>query len=133
FLTLSYLQLKRGNDLRAGGLASFLFLTKPHFAPALVVLLALQRRWRALGGLLGGGAAALVLSLALMGPSGLWSYLQRVALATQVNAVGQPFLDHLSMVSWRGLLANLAPGLPSVAGLALTATLSVLTILVAVR
>jgi hypothetical protein len=127
-LTWCYLALKAGRDLEAGIAATSLLLLKPQYAPLLVLVLALSRRWRALAGVALGGLAVLVVSAALVGPAGLLAYRQVLLQAGTYASVALPDADPRTMIGWRGLLNQVAPNLPSGLGVGITAVLALATL-----
>src|SRR5437764_239894 len=83
------------------------------------------RCWCALAGAVGGGLAFTLLSFAVAGGAGVMAYAGRLLRSSTVGAETDGFLSQSAMVSWRTLLAALAPPLAPVLGLALTAALSI--------
>jgi hypothetical protein len=72
-MTAGLLLAGRGRDFAAGAAWSLL-LMKFHLCLGVPVLLAVQRRWRRLGGLVAGGAVVAVASLGLVGQEGARQY-----------------------------------------------------------
>jgi hypothetical protein len=77
-LTLAVIGILDRRDCLAGlGLAAMLI--KPQLLPLLLLLLAWQRRWRALAWFVAGGAATLVVSWVLVGTAGLLGEVRLLA------------------------------------------------------
>ncbi len=127
-LALSYLALKDGQDLKAGLIASSLLLLKPQYAPPLILALAMHRRWRAIGGIAVGGLALAALSLAVIGPAGVSDYLRFMRSVGSYGPDAVADTTPYTMVSWRGLLNALAPGLSAPTGFVITALLSLVAV-----
>jgi hypothetical protein len=126
-LAQMYRSLQREQDFRAGLWLGVLLL-KPQYAFGLVLVLLLKRRWRALIGTALAGAALALASLALVGIQGLLAY--RAMLSSVAGFRSAPAgIAPTIMISWRGFLLNLLPGLTDRTGLLLTLVFSVLTIL----
>lgn len=75
FWVLAYHNLKKARDVRAGFWLSLLFQKFQILIPTLLILL-LKKRWSVLSGLFGGCLVLLIISLAVVGVSGLESYLR---------------------------------------------------------
>jgi hypothetical protein len=121
-----YRSLRVEQELRAG-LWLGLLLLKPQYAIGLGLVLLLKRRWSALAGAALAGAILAVLSLALIGVSGLLTYrslLDEIAGFRSAPAGIAPNI----MISWRGFLLNVLPGLSDTQGVWLTLALSALTL-----
>lgn len=100
-LLLSWRALRSGRDLQ-GGLWLTLLLVKPQLALVPALALVWKRRLRALGGLALGGAAALLISLLMVGWDGLQGYLRLVLAA---SSWGDAYTIHpRAMHTWRGFL-----------------------------
>jgi hypothetical protein len=87
---LAYVELRRQQDAPAG-IALGLALYKPQLVLTLALLLAVGRRWRALGGLAVAGAACVAASWAIVGPAGFGDYL----------AVSQTMPGWVYLPGWR--------------------------------
>jgi hypothetical protein len=121
-----YRSLQAEQELRAGLWLGVLLL-KPQYAIGLLLVWLLKRRWQALAGAALAGAILAMLSLALIGISGLQTYrtlLDNIAGFRSAPAGIAPNI----MISWRGFLLNVLPGLSDVQGVWLTLALSALTL-----
>jgi hypothetical protein len=107
-----YVSLKRGNDGWAGA-ALLLVSLKPQILPAVLLLLVLQRHWKALAIFVGLLAALSVAVIPLMGLTWPVDYLNLLVGVAGWAGIGA--IDPAIMHNWRGLLTNLfgdsAPGL----------------------
>jgi hypothetical protein len=122
-----YRSLQAEQDWCAGLWLGVLLL-KPQYAIGLVLVLLLKRRWRALAGAALAGAILAVLSLALIGVPGLLTYrslLDEIAGFRSAPAGIAPNI----MISWRGFLLNVLPGLTDLQGVMCTLVISALTLL----
>ncbi len=72
-ITLGYLALRKGEDFW-GGVALALGSVKPQLIVPLVLVLLMKRRWKTMGGFLGGVAALLLPTWPLLGPLGMVDY-----------------------------------------------------------
>ncbi len=91
----------RGRDW-LGGLCLSLLLLKPQLLPLPVLFLLMQRRWTAVGGVAAGGAATVLVSLAVAGVDGLIAWTR---LGELLVGVGDEFGIHpRRMVTLRGAL-----------------------------
>jgi hypothetical protein len=96
--------LRRGRDGWAGA-AFALALIKPQALPALLLVLLLMRRWRALGAFAAVGGGAIALTLPFLGWDWPLRYLQ---LALSVGGYPpDPVLNPAGMQNWRGLIIHL--------------------------
>jgi Glycosyltransferase family 87 len=100
-LIASYTLAEKGRDLAAGFVLGLL-LVKFHLTPLWPVALILQRRWKMLAGFAADGIAAVAISLAMIGVTGVRSY---------AALLQNPDLKWLSpspefMISFQGLTAN---------------------------
>jgi hypothetical protein len=129
FWALSYWNLVRSKEATAGVWLSLLLQKFQVLLPTLLVLLML-RRWRVLTGFLAGSFALLVVSLALVGPSGLESYARLIVevsgwierkgiYPSQMHNLRAQF--YVWFYSQNPSLANLLTGLSSVVLLAVLA------------
>ena len=119
--------LESGRDGRAG-LWGGLLLFKPQYVVLLTLVLALKRRWRALGGFAVSGAGLLLASVLAAGIDGIRAYLYLLvgAGAIDSNVLG---INPAAMMTWRGVVVHLAPDTPDVVAGAVVALLTVLTAL----
>lgn len=103
-LSAAFLSLRRGRDGLAGvGLG--LALVKPQLVVMPLVVLAYQRRWRALLAFGATGLLLIFLSIAVTGLSGLVDYvhlLWQVGRETTTDSLVHP----LYMLNWRGMIAR---------------------------
>jgi hypothetical protein len=123
----SYRALVERRDLAAGLWLGVLFL-KPQYAVFLALVLVGKQRWRAAGGLALAGGAVAGLSLAAIGGD-VTAYVHAlggaVAFRPAPDAAAHAPGD---MISWRGLLYTLLPGLTPAQGTILTLALSAGTV-----
>lgn len=124
---LACLDFEDGRELRAGFWVGLLAL-KPQYAPCLVLVILLKRRWAALAGVSLGGGTVLVASLITGGLSGVVAYGRELATSYPSYA-GSLGVDPRGQLSWRSVVAMTLPGLGSGWSLALVIVLSLLTIL----
>jgi hypothetical protein len=107
-----YVSLKRGQDGWAGA-ALLLVALKPQILPAVLLLLVLQRHWRALGIFVGILAALSIVLMPLLGIGWPFDYAGLLVGVAGWGSTGA--IDPAIMHNWRGLLTNLfgdgAPGL----------------------
>ncbi|PYV89875.1 MAG: hypothetical protein DMG05_12230 [Acidobacteria bacterium] len=88
FLVLTFINLKKLRDARAGLCLSLVLQKFQILIPILFLLLA-KKRWKVLGGFLAGGGVTLLISLNMVGINGLKRYLLLVIeMATWVNHYG---------------------------------------------
>ena len=88
FLAFAYRSLKQEQEVRAGLWLSLL-LTKFPLVPPFLLLVLIKRRWRIVFGFLLGALALLLLSIAILGVSGVKRYpLFVIEMATWVNNLG---------------------------------------------
>ena len=119
-LAASYSLAERNRPLPAGAVLE-LMAAKFHFTPLWAVALAVERRWKMLAAFAAAGAAAVLVSVAMVGTRGVRSY---------IAILENPDLEWLSpspefMIGFPGMAANL--GMRSVAGrLAIVAAVLVL-------
>jgi len=101
---LTWRELDRGREGRAG-LWLALLAIKPQLLPVPVLVLLVQRRWRALGGLAAGLAVLGGISVAVVGWSGLGLWLRVLPEAARW---GDNYGIHPQLMNtWRGLLHRL--------------------------
>jgi hypothetical protein len=122
----AYRALETGQDLRAGLWLGGL-LVKPQYTVFLALVLVWKRRWHTVGGLAAVGAAVILASLLLLGPSGTRAYLALLTAAGGYHTAISEIASQI-MISWHGLLAALAPALAETPTLVLTAALSALSV-----
>jgi hypothetical protein len=92
FLALA-IYLDRKNPF-LGGCALAMLLYKPPLLILLIPMLVVTRRWRTLGGFCLGTLTLGLISLAVIGPSGVHSYLEMLKTFSQIKSAGQPtFLE----------------------------------------
>jgi hypothetical protein len=75
FFILTFLALKRGNDIRAGFWLSAA-LIRFQLLPAFLLFLLINRKWKVLSGFLAGGSFLLSISAYVVGWEGMVKYLQ---------------------------------------------------------
>jgi hypothetical protein len=126
-ILLAVLDFQDGHELR-GGIWVGLLALKPQYAPCLVLVILMKRRWAALAGIGLGGSAILVGSLITGGMAGVVAYGRELVTAYPSYA-GTPGVDPRGQLSWRSMVAMLLPGLGNGWSLALVATLSILTVI----
>ena len=73
FLTLSFHDLKRSKEIRAGIWLS-LVLQRFQYLPLILLVLLVKQRWKVLAGFSVGALLLLLISMGIVGPSGLRSY-----------------------------------------------------------
>jgi hypothetical protein len=126
-ILMAVLDYQAGREMRGGFWCGLLAL-KPQYAPCLVLVLLLKRRWTALGGVGLGGATVLAASLLSGGVAGVVAYGRELVTAYP-SFSGSAGVDPRGQVSWRSMVAMLLPGLGAGWSLVLVAVLSILTIL----
>jgi hypothetical protein len=101
-MAIAYALWRRRSAL-PGGLALGLLggIAKPHLLLGACAFLAGRRDWRALGGVVAGGALGLLAGLAAVGPDGLLTYIRTVATPANSPATQMLSLTGL-MASWLG-------------------------------
>lgn len=98
---LAWRSFKQGREV-AGGLWLALLLIKPQFVFVPLLALLFKRRWRALGGMLGGIGALSLVSLLIVGPKGISSYVHLLAAASKWGDANG--VHPQAMHSWRSFL-----------------------------
>ncbi len=126
-LAQALLAFRAGRELHAG-LWTGLLLLKPQYAVFLLAVLVWRRRWAALAGAAAVGGAIVLVSLLMLGPGGIGPY----AAALRDAAAFRPPLVAAAhapgdMISWRGLIFNVCPGVSVRQGEALSLALSLAT------
>lgn len=124
----AYVALEDGQDVRAGLWLGALLL-KPQDAIVLALVLVCKRRWRPIAGLVIVGAAVMLSSLALFGLAGAKAYAG-ILISAGAFRTATPGIGPEIMISWRGLLTELLPGMGQTQGLVLTLVLSILSVVV---
>jgi hypothetical protein len=119
-------EFERGREFRAGIWCGLLVL-KPQYAFCLVLVFLLKRRTAATTGFAVGACAIFAASIAVGGIAGMVAYA-RMLLTSYPSFTGDTGIDPNGMISWRGVVASLFPGLGTVPSLILVATLSLLTL-----
>lgn len=123
----AYLALERGQETRAG-LWIGVLLFKPQFAAVLILVFLLKRRWDAIKGVAIAGTAIGASSFLVMGVGGVRAILELLRNSYSGFSSVQATVKPEHMVSWRGFLLNVLPGVHPSVGLILTGVLSVGTI-----
>ncbi len=122
-----YVNLERGEDLKAG-LWGGLLLLKPQYAIVLGLVFLLKQRWSVLGGLTIAGALIAFSTLAVLGPTDTLAFIHSITGYAD-GFRDMPFqMSPQKMISWRGVLVALFPNLTELAGLIATLFLSALTL-----
>jgi hypothetical protein len=107
-----YVSLKRGQDGWAGG-ALVLVALKPQILPAVLLLLILERHWRAIGVFVSVLAGMVVAAMPLLGIGWPFDYIKLLLGVAGWGNTGA--IDPAIMHNWRGFFTNLlggvAPGL----------------------
>ncbi|HEX2924338.1 MAG TPA: glycosyltransferase family 87 protein [Chloroflexota bacterium] len=127
-LCLGMLALRMDRPFLGGVLLGLLWL-KPQYAVAFPLLFLMKGRWRELSGMGLSGLGMATLSLVVVGPSGVVSY---VDLMRRIGAFTPPQGSAVSpemMVNWRAALQVLWPGIPDDIGSTLVLLLGVVTLL----
>jgi len=104
FWVLAYRSLKRSREVWAGFWLSLLLQKFQILLPIVLVLLG-KKRWRAMGGFLGGSLVLLLISWALVGASGLESYIR--LLKEMSGWVGHKGIYPSQMHNLRGQIYSL--------------------------
>jgi hypothetical protein len=119
----AFVALKRGNDGWAG-LALLLVALKPQLLPAILLLMLLQRHWRALAIFVGLFAALCVAAMGVLGADWPLQYTQMLLNGETWQTAGtNPALMH----NWHGFAANVVGGLPALV-LPVTIVLSLISV-----
>lgn len=126
---LGYISLEQNQELRAGLWFGALWL-KPQYAPVLFLVLIYKRRWSAVIGMIASGLLIALTSLAVGGPGGIVGYL-KMLFTDYPSFTGGVAIDPTQMISWRALVVNVLPNATAL-GLALTAVLSILSVVILV-
>ena len=121
-----YRSLQREQEYRAGLWLGVLLL-KPQYAFGLVLVLLLKRRWPALAGVALAGGLLAAASVALVGIQGLLAYRAMLSSVAGFRSAPAGIAPNI-MISWRGFLLNILPGLTDRTGVLLTLLVSVLTV-----
>ncbi|MHB8488446.1 MAG: glycosyltransferase family 87 protein [Candidatus Dormibacteria bacterium] len=102
-LAAAYAAWRRGRPGAAGFWMALAFAaTKPHLAVGLGIWLIARRDWRAVAGAAAGAAAVAVVSLALVGPSGLGGFVSALGFAAG-NTPGTSTLGISGLIApWLG-------------------------------
>lgn len=114
----AFLSIRAGNAIVGGALLSAALIKPTYVAPILLVL-ALQQRWRVLAGFAGGTVVLATVPVVLLGPSTSWSYVRLLHAATgwseQIGGFA-PIWNH-SIVGFSELLlpSRLAQVVPAAA------------------
>lgn len=121
--------LERGDDFVAGLWLGWL-VYKPQLLPVFGLVFLLKRRWRALGGLSAVAGTVALGSTLWFGVGWITSLLQ--LLVTDYAGVDQvqSTVSPQHMISWRGVVVNLAPGVGNAAALIIIAMLSIIALAV---
>jgi hypothetical protein len=122
-----YINLERGEDMRAG-LWGGLLLLKPQYAVILGLVLLFKHRWSAIGGFTIAGAAIAISTLIVLGPSGTLDFIHSVTGYASGFQQTSFRMAPQEMISWRGVLVALMPHLKETVGLIATMFLSALTV-----
>ncbi|MGI8825771.1 MAG: glycosyltransferase family 87 protein [Chloroflexota bacterium] len=80
--TACFVWLRDGKRARAGAVLA-LMLVKPHYLPAILLVLGLRRCWRALGGFVGASATLVIAPLPFTGFAVIGDYLHTILRAGQ--------------------------------------------------
>lgn len=113
-----------------GGLVLGLLWLKPQYAVVFPLIFLVKGRWRELTGMFASGLALVLVSLAMVGPSGIARYLE---VLKRIGAFYPPEASCINahdMINWRSMLMNLWPGIPETTGANLTFVLGAATLLV---
>ena len=111
-----------------GGVLMGVLWLKPQYAVLFPLVFLLKRRWLELAGMAASGLVVALLSLLLVGPSGIASLLAMMARMGAFYPPPGSFVNPQDMINWRSLLINLWPGIPEVTGSILTLVLGAMTI-----
>ncbi|MGA7671563.1 MAG: glycosyltransferase family 87 protein [Nitrolancea sp.] len=126
-LYLGYRDFQRGCEFRAGlWLGALLF--KPQFAVVPLLVLLFKRRWLPVAGAASTGVAIVLSSLIVAGFNGVWDYVKMIVLHYPGYAGGLAIDPH-SMITWRGLIFDIAPNIGSFEGVLLTGLLSIISLI----
>ena len=103
-LTSTYVFLRRSNDYIAGIFLLPIALMKPQVLPAILLLLVVQWRWRALASFSLGSIGFTIAVMPFLGLQWPLSYLRLLALVAtwQQNNI----IDPTTMHNWRGFITN---------------------------
>ncbi len=122
----AYLALEEGNDLKAGLWCGVLFL-KPQYLPVLALVMVLKARWRFVAGLSAIGVVVGIGSFLILGVQGVQDFYHLIVN----NYIGfqnvQATVYPAQMISWRGVLLNVFPGISDGAGQLMTIAMTAIT------
>ncbi|MCL4532089.1 MAG: DUF2029 domain-containing protein [Actinobacteria bacterium] len=128
--SLAMLAFSRRRPIAGGMLLGVLWL-KFQYALPFAMLLLVKGRWRELFGMAITAAITGALTLAMIGPAGIVSYIAEMQRISAFRpSMDAPVLTNV-MVNWRGIVTNLWPDVPDDVGAALVLLLGVATVLVA--
>ena len=126
-LTLSMLAFSRGRRALGGALMGLLRL-KPQYALLFPVVFLVKRRWRELAGMGTMGLGIAGLSLIMLGPGGMVSYMELLRSVDRFPP--SPPTWEQFMVNWRAVIMGVAPGVQETVGSALMLAAGIMTALI---
>jgi hypothetical protein len=126
--SLALLAFAKERRVLGGVLLGVLWL-KPQYALVFPLVFLLKRRWWELAGMLGTGAALVLVSVLMIGVDGAANYLQVLRTIGTYNPPPESFIFPEIMVNWRAVLVNLWPDLSESAGSLLVTGLGGATLL----
>ncbi len=127
-VSLGLLALASHRPVLGGALFGILWL-KPQYAVVFALVFLVKGRWRELAGMAGAGLAVVVVSLVIVGPVGILSYLDLLKRIGEFNPPPESLVKPYAMVNWRAVLVNLWPGIPDSLGAAMMMALAGATVL----
>ncbi len=128
-VSLGLLALASRRPILGGALLGILWL-KPQYAVVFAFVFLVKGRWRELVGMAVAGLAVVVVSLVMVGPAGILSYLELLNRIGEFTPPPESLVKPYAMINWRAMLVNLWPGVPDSVGAALMMGLAAVTILV---
>lgn len=128
--SLGLLALTRGRRVTGGALLGILLL-KPQYAAPFALVLLVKRRWRELVGMMAVGVAIGIMSLLMVGPTGLGSFFGELRRISAFRPPASALVSLGATVNWRALLLNLWPSVTDGVGGLLVVLLGGATILAA--
>jgi hypothetical protein len=125
--TLAFLAFWRGSDRLGACCLALLMMIKPQLIVGAILLLLVQRRWRAITTFVAAGIVLAFATLALVGPDGVTDYLTTIKRMDNFFGMPEYGMSTAAMVNWRSVVARL-PGMTEGVGSAAIGALALATL-----